>query len=143
MGQFHSISTSGMALFKHPIESVIGGIEIDLASAPLDPGEHRLEIDAAIGGVEIYLPSYVKFTVEGGAAIGGQDIHLGLPIWTRVLHRSMSLFGITPKLPAHAVPNPDPTQPISIHFVIEGGVGGLDIYRLGPTAPPRAVALKA
>jgi hypothetical protein len=130
MGQFHSISHSGMKLFDHPIESTIGGIEIDLASAPLTPGEHRMEIEATIGGIEIYLPSYVKFTVEGGAAIGGQDVHNGLPIWTRVLHKSMSLFRMQPKIPAHAVPDPDPSQPISIHFVIEGGVGGLDIYRL-------------
>jgi len=28
------------------------------------------------------------------------------------------------------VAHPDPGKPISIHFVIDGGVGGLDIYRL-------------
>jgi len=44
--------------------------------------------------------------------------------------RGIKLFRMTPKIPAQAVPNPDPSQPISIHFVIEGGVGGLDIYRL-------------
>jgi len=45
----------GMSLFKYPITSTIGGIEIDLASAPLEPGEHRLEIESTIGGIEIYV----------------------------------------------------------------------------------------
>jgi len=96
---FHSISYAGMKIFDAPIESTIGGIEVDLASAPITPGEYRLELDATIGGIEIYLPSYVTFTIEGSAAIGGQDVH-------------------------------EPDKPISIHFVIDGGVGGLDIYRL-------------
>jgi hypothetical protein len=126
MGNYHSISAAGMKIFDHPIESTIGGIEVDLASAPIEPGEHRLEIEATIGGIEIYLPRYVQFTVEGGAAIGGQDIHNGLPIWTRVLQK----LRLSNKLPARAVPHPDPAKPISIHFVIEGGIGGLDIYRL-------------
>ena len=56
MSQFHSISHSGMAIFEHPIESVFGGVEIDLASAPIDPGSHELHIEMTIiGGVEIYV----------------------------------------------------------------------------------------
>ena len=127
---FHSISYAGMKIFDAPIESTIGGIEVDLASAPITPGEHRLELEAMIGGIEIYLPSYVTFTIEGSAAIGGQDVHDGLPIWTRMWQRSRSLIGLKNKLPARAVSHPDPGKPISIHFVIDGGVGGLDIYRL-------------
>jgi len=121
----HSISHSGMALFQHPITSTVGGIEIDLASAALDPGEHRLEIDVTIGGIEIYLPSYVKFTVEGGALVGGYDVHEGPGLWNRFAHK----LGLT-RVPVRAVPQPDPSQPISIRFVITGGIGGIDIYRL-------------
>ena len=122
----HSISSSGMALFKYPIVSTIGGIEIDLASAPLDPGEHRLEIEATIGGIEIYVPRYVQFTVEGGAAIGGYDVHDGPGLWNKLVHK----LRIPGAAPVRAVDNPDPSQPIAIHFVIDGGIGGIDIYRL-------------
>jgi len=48
-----------------PITSTIGGIEIDLASAPLEPGEHRLEIESTIGGIEIYVPRYVQIHRRG------------------------------------------------------------------------------
>jgi hypothetical protein len=32
--------------------------------------------------------------------------------------------------PMRAVDHPDPSKPIAIHFVIDGGVGGIDIYRV-------------
>lgn len=124
-----SIAHSGMALFDKPIISTIGGIEIDLASAPLAPGEHRLEIQTAIGGIEIYLPEHVKFTVEGGAIIGGYDVHEGLPWWTRLGSAMLKLVGARTKIPQHALPA-HPDQSTTIHFVIEGGIGGIDVYRL-------------
>jgi hypothetical protein len=126
----HSISASGMALFDHPITSTIGGIEIDLASAPLAPGAHRLEIESTIGGIEIYVPRYITFTVEGGAAIGGYDVHDGPGVWNKLVQKLRSVVRLSASVPIHAVDNPDPSKPISIHFVIDGGVGGIDIYRV-------------
>ena len=41
MSQFHSVSHVGMAIFDRPIESLIGSVEIDLASAPIAPGAHE------------------------------------------------------------------------------------------------------
>jgi hypothetical protein len=121
----HSIAHSGMKIFDHPIESTIGGIEIDLATAPITPGEHRLEIKAAIGGIEIYLPRYVTFTVEGGAAVGGYDVHEGPGIWNKLIAKLGS------SVPVRAIAPPaNATKPTSIHFVIDGGIGGIDIYRL-------------
>ena len=128
-GQFHSISHSGMALFEQPIQSVVGGLVIDLASAPLAPGEHRLRVEAGIGGIEIYLPRYVKFVVEGGSALGGQDVHDGLPVWDRLLERFKGWLHLSSQVPSHAVENPS-DQPIMIRIVVDGMVGGLDIYRL-------------
>jgi hypothetical protein len=126
----HSISASGMKLFEQPISSTIGGLEIDLVSAPLAPGEHRLVIESTIGGIEIYLPRYVQFTVEGGATIGGFDVHDGPGTWNTLVQKLRHLVHLPESVPTHAVENPDPTQSISIHFVIDGGIGGIDIYRL-------------
>ncbi|HEY1557229.1 MAG TPA: LiaF domain-containing protein [Kofleriaceae bacterium] len=124
-----------MALFDNPIVSTIGGIEIDLASAPIAPGAHRLQIEATIGGIEIYVPEHVKFTIEGGAIIGGYDVHEGLPWWTRLGSSMLKLVGARTKIPQHAVPNFNPDELTTIHFVIEGGIGGIDVYRL-PAASP-------
>lgn len=129
-GQFHSVSHSGMALFKEPIKSTVGGIVIDLASAPLSPGEHKLQIEAGIGGIEIYLPRYAKFVIEGGSAIGGQDVHDGVPVWDRMLERVKGWLKLSNQVPLHAVENPHPGEEIMIRIAIDGAVGGLDIYRI-------------
>lgn len=132
MSQYHSISLSGMSLFERPIESVVGGIVVDLASAPLAPGHHELHIDVSIGGIEIYVPSYVQLTMDGGASIGGVDVHDGLGWLERIERATRKLFRLSNQVPAHAPPPPD--EPISIRCVINGGIGGIDIYRLPPNA---------
>jgi hypothetical protein len=119
-----------MGIFDKRIESFLGGVEVDLVSAPIEPGEHKLEIETNVGGIEIYLPKYVKYTVDGGAVIGGHDVHVGWPWWSR-LGRSIAKLAMMPsRVPNEAVANPTPDQPITIHLVIEGGIGGVDIYRL-------------
>jgi hypothetical protein len=129
-GQFHSISASGMALFTRPIESTLGGVVVDLASAPIAPGKHRLEITAGIGGIEIYLPRSVMFIVEGSAAVGGRDIHEGLPVWDRTIERVKAWLRLPTQVPKRAVDSGDPAHPVVIHIVVDGAIGGLDIYRM-------------
>jgi hypothetical protein len=129
-GQFHSISASGMAIFDQPISSTIGGIVIDLASAPIEPGDHRLEISSGVGGIEIYLPRYVQFTVDGGSGIGGQDVHEGLSLWDKLVHKLRDKLSLPNQIPEHAVASADPSKPVKLKIVVDGVVGGLDIYRL-------------
>ena len=130
MGTTHSIAHSGMALFGTPIQSTIGGLVIDLASAPIEPGDHELRIEAGIGGIEIYLPRHVKFVVDGGSAIGGQDVHEGHGLLNTIGRKLGGLVGWHSPIPDEAVPSPDPTKPTTIRLVIEGVIGGIDIYRL-------------
>jgi|SRR5580698_4644096 hypothetical protein len=130
MGQLYSIANRGMGIFEKPIESLLGGLEIDLVSAPITPGTHRLEIEANVGGIEIYLPKYVKYTIEGGSVIGGEDVHDGFPFWERVGRKIAAFARMPSKIPDQAIANPTPDEPISIHLVIDGGIGGVDIYRL-------------
>ncbi len=129
-GQFNSISARVNAIFDRPISSTIGGIVVDLASAPIEPGDHRLEIDAGIGGVEIYLPRYVQFTVEGGPGLGGQDIHEGLGLWDKLVHKVKDALHLPNQIPEHAVESADPAKPVKLTLAIDGVVGGIDIYRL-------------
>jgi hypothetical protein len=130
MGQLYSISDRGMGIFERRIEALIGGLEIDLVSAPIEPGTHRLELDANVGGIEVYLPKYVKYTIEGGPVIGGEEIHDGFPWFERTFRRLGKLVGLRSKIPDRAVDNPTPDQTITIHLVVDGGIGGLEIYRL-------------
>lgn len=130
-GQFHSISTSGMMLFEQgAFNSGMGGVVLDLASAPIEPGEYNLEINAGMGGVEIYLPRYVQFTVDGTSVFGGTSIHEGLGWWKTMLARFRGTLNIPNQVPEFAVAQADPEHPVKIHFHINSGMGGVNIYRL-------------
>ena len=129
-GQHHSISNSGMMLFQQgSITSVVGGIELDLVSAPIDPGEYTLQINAAVGGVDIFLPHYVQFTIDGGSVFGGQDVHNGVDQWHKMQRKLRRIVQLPDEPPAFALANHD-ERPVSIHFMLQMGAGGVDIYRL-------------
>src|ERR1043165_4943521 len=80
-GSFYSISHAGVDVFKEKIVSGIGGIVIDLVSAAIPPGEYTMSVESGVGGIEIYLPTYAKFTIEGTSVVGGADVHEGLGFW--------------------------------------------------------------
>jgi hypothetical protein len=130
MGVTHSIAANGMAIFQSPICSTIGGLVIDLASAPIEPGQHELQIETSIGGIEVYVPRHVTFTIEGGAALGGCDIHDGHGFWNTLGRRLGRLVGWNGPIPDQAVAPVDGAKPTSIKLVIAGGIGGVDIYRI-------------
>jgi hypothetical protein len=129
-GQFYSISHSGTMLFQQgPITAVMGGIEIDLVSAPIEPGEYRLEINATMGGVEIFLPRYVQFTIEGVSILGGRDIHEGPDAWEKIKKKLHKQVNLPDQPPDFALALSNPERPVRIHFVINSTMGGVSIYR--------------
>jgi len=129
--QNYSISRDGVGLLKQgKISTGIGGITIDLVSAPIPPGEYHLEIDAGMGGVEIYLPRSVEFTVDSHSVIGSKTVHEGLDISKKMTKKLQDLFHLPSEIPDRAVAPADSEKPVSIHFLINTGLGGIDIYRL-------------
>lgn len=130
-GQYYSISVSGMMLFQQgPFETGMGGIVVDLASAPIEPGDYTLEFKTAMGGIEIYLPRYVQFMINGQAGFGGANIHEGLGIWKSLTHKLKGTLHLPDQIPDHAVASADLERPIRINFIFHTGMGGIDIYRI-------------
>ncbi len=122
----------GAALYPYvgPIKAGVGGVTIDLASAPLLPGEYRLQVNRGVGGIEIYLPRYVQFVLDGTSVVGGKNVHEGLGAWKTLENRLRALVHLPSQIPDHAVAPADPERPVRITLVINTGVGGVDIYRL-------------
>ena len=128
--QFYSISHSGLALFgQEPKTGVVGSITVDLVSAPIAPGEYHLALSTGVGGIEIFLPRYAQFTLDGGSVIGGRDIHDGEKHWKhikRALHGKVSL---PDEIPAYALASHDEC-PVTLSLLLQTVGGGVDIYRL-------------
>lgn len=127
--EFHSIAASGPAIFTMgPIGVGLGDVVIDLVSAPLPPGEHRLEVWAGLGDVEIYLPRYVQFTVDGFRGFGETKIHDGLTGWKATKKKLARWLDLPDRTPEHALQAPK--EPISLKLVVQKGFGDIEIYRL-------------
>jgi hypothetical protein len=56
--------------------AVVGGVEIDLREATLDPGGATLEVTAVLGGIEVTLPSGWAVDIENHAKMAGVETRL-------------------------------------------------------------------
>lgn len=127
--QHVSISHSGTLLFEQKISTGVGGVTIDLASAPIPPGSYTLDMQTGMGGVEIYLPKYVKFVVDAHSVVGSQHVHEGTSYWQELKKKIKDTIHLSDEMPAHVAEPPAEGQ-VTIRFLIHTGMGGIDIYRL-------------
>ena len=126
---FHSIATAGPGLFTMgPIGVGLGDVVFDLVSAPLPPGEHTLEVRSGLGDIEVYLPRYVQFTVEGFRGLGETKIHEGLTSGKQLKKRLARWLDRPDRIPEHALEAPK--EPIRLKLVVHKLAGNVRIFRL-------------
>jgi hypothetical protein len=129
--QLYSISHSGMFVFQQgPFVAVMGSVMIDLVSAPIEPGDYQVEVSATMASVEVFLPHYVQFTVEGGVSMGGSNVHEGPGAWETIKQklRTQILLGDQP--PDFAIAESNPERPVRIRFITHVTMGSVELYRL-------------
>jgi hypothetical protein len=120
-----------MRLFEQgAIKTLMSGTVIDLVSAPIESGEYRLEITVTMGGVELFLPRSVQFTLEGSAIAGGRNVHEGSGVWETMKQKLRYVVTLPDQPPDFAIAPSNPERPVRIHFVTHITMGGVDIYRL-------------
>src|SRR5947209_1197022 len=130
-GQSYSIAYSGMQLCEQgAIKTLMSGTVIDLVSAPIEPGEYRLDIMVTMGGVELFLPHSVQFTLEGSAIAGGRTVHEGPGVWETMTQKLRYVVTLPDQPPDFALAPSNAERPVRIHFVTHITMGGIDIYRL-------------
>jgi len=130
-GQSYSIAHSGMRLLQQgAIKTLMSGTVIDLVSAPVEPGEYRLDITVTMGGVELFLPHSVQFTLEGSAIAGGRNVHEGPGVWETMKQKLRYVVDLPDQPPDFAVAPSNAERLVRIHFVTHITMGGIDIYRL-------------
>ena len=129
--QSYSIAQSGMQLFEQgAIKTQMSRTVIDLVSAPIEPGEYRLDITVTMGGVELFLPHSVQFTLEGSSIAGGRNVHEGPGVWETMKQKLRDLVTLPDQPPDFALAPSNAERPVRIHFVTHITMGGIDIYRL-------------
>lgn len=76
-----AVNRRGPWIVPHKLNAiaVMGGVEIDLREAVLQPGVTEIECFALMGGVEIKVPPSVRVETDGIAIMGGFEDHVLLP----------------------------------------------------------------
>jgi hypothetical protein len=129
--QLYSISHSGMFVFQQgPFVAVMGTVMIDLVSAPIEPGEYQLEVSATMASVEVFLPHYVQFTVEGGVSMGGSNVHEGPGAWEIIKQKLRPQILLPDQPPDFASAESNPERPVRIRFITHVTMGSVELYRL-------------
>jgi len=129
--QLYSISHSGMFVFQQgPFVAVMGSVMIDLVSAPIEPGEYQVELNATMGSVEVFLPHYVQFTVEGGVSMGGSNVHEGPGAWEIIKQKLRPQILLPDQPPDFAIAESNPERPVRIRFITHITMGSVELYRL-------------
>jgi len=61
------------SLRRGSVSVVLGGVDLDLREATLDPGGADLDLSATLGGVNVTVPSDWRVVVEDRAMLGGVE----------------------------------------------------------------------
>jgi hypothetical protein len=61
------------SLRRGSVSVVLGGVDLDLREATLDPGGADLDLSATLGGVNVTVPSEWRVVVEDRAMLGGVE----------------------------------------------------------------------
>ncbi len=129
--QLYSISHSGMFVFQQgPFVAVMGSVMIDLVSAPIEPGEYQVEVSATMASVEVFLPHYVQYTVEGGVSMGGSNVREGPGAWEIIKQKLRPQLLLPDQPPDFAIAESNPERPVRIRFITHITMGSVELYRL-------------
>jgi hypothetical protein len=113
-----------------PFIAVMGSVMIDLVSAPIEPGEYQLEVSATMASVEVFLPHYVQYTVEGGVSMGGSNVHEGPGAWEIIKQKLRPQILLPDQPPDFAITESNPERPVRIRFITHITTGSVELYRL-------------
>jgi hypothetical protein len=120
---------AGFLLSGEPILAALGGVVVDLVSAPLEPGEYRLSVAARMGGGEIYLPRCANLDVEDRSAWGGSRLFEGAGHWPRMRWALRGSVDLPGEIPAHALEGFG-ERPVTVCLALDTRMGGFGVYRL-------------
>jgi hypothetical protein len=122
------------------LTTVMGGLSIDLVSAPIPPGTYDIRLTAIMGGISIFLPAYANVLLNGETFWGGKRLYRSEDFWQEMrdaFSRSSVQVPTTP--PAWATTSYAET-PVTMRFTINTIMGRAQLYQLAPESVERKQA---
>jgi hypothetical protein len=112
--------------------TLMGGIVIDLVSAPIDPGVYHLRFDAVLGGMRAFIPACARVQVGGPRSLGGAQLHDDQDFWREMQHAFSGTGVKVPANPPQWAVEPYEERPVTLHIAVTSVMGGAAIHQLEP-----------
>jgi hypothetical protein len=131
--QTFSVARDGLeAITGDQVTTVMGGLVMELVSAPIAPGVYHMELTAFMGGIQLFLPANANVELRGASFWGGKQLYRDQEFWRR-LHEAFAESGVqlpaTPPAWAHAS---YAENPVTLQLTINAILGGASVYQLEP-----------
>lgn len=128
-----SIATDDLAAFTgDEFTTIMGGLAMDLVSAPIQPGLYAIRFTALMGGIRIFLPAYAKVELHGASFWGGKRLYQSSEFW----HQMQEAFAgsnvhmpVTPPAWSRATYT---EYPVTLRLTINTILAGASMYQLEP-----------
>lgn len=107
----------------------MGGLVLDFVSEPIDCADYELTLNAIMGGIDVYLPHYVKCEFNGFSFWGGRHIITGTQAWVHMKQSLLGYIHLPDQPPAFALETHS-VRPVVMTFNMTAIMGGVTFYCL-------------
>jgi hypothetical protein len=112
------------------LTTVMGGIAVDLISAPIEPGTYDIRFAAVMGGIKLFLPACATVQPDGRAILGGNRRHGAEQFWTEMKHVFAGSSVRVPSAPPPWAVQPNEERAVTLRISVDSLMGGMQIYQL-------------
>lgn len=128
-----SIATDELSVLTgEEFTTVMGGLIIDLVSAPITPGTYDIRLTAIMGGIQIFLPAYARVKLNDETFWGGKRVYHGKAFQQEMQQAfTNTTIQVPTPLPEWATASYE-DYPVTLHLTIKTIMGGAHIYQLEP-----------
>lgn len=128
-----SIAADGMAAITGAeFTTIMGGLVMELVSAPIEPGTYDIRLTAMMGGIRIFLPAYAKVELHGTSFWGGKRLHHNNEFWDQLRQAFDGSNVQVPATPPAWARASYAEHPVTLRFTINAIAGGASMYQLEP-----------
>lgn len=130
-----SIATDDLAAFSSDtFTTIMGGLIMDLVSAPINAGTYDIRLTALMGGIQLFLPAYAKVEFHGASFLGGKRLYRSNEFWRQMQDAFAGSDVQLPTSPPAWASASYSETPVTLRLTINAILGGASIYQLEPNA---------
>jgi hypothetical protein len=110
--------------------TLMGGIAVDLISAPIEPGTYDIHFAAVMGGITMFLPACATLQPEGRSFWGGTRLHGTEQFWPEMRRVFAPTAIQVPSTPPPWAIEPHQQRDVTLRISVSSLMGGMEIHQL-------------